>query len=131
MMNNARPHARRLGLLVVACTALAACASDQTTNPEGTPPANQVWVQDNRFVPDSIAINDGESVTFVWKGVNLHSIVFDDHAISSITPRVSGEVAVTSPSTGTYTYYCSIHGRSIMSGKVVVQPVAPTGGPGD
>ena len=131
MMNNARPHVRRLGLLAVACTALAACSSDQTTNPGGTPPANQVWVQDNRFVPDSIAINDGESVTFVWKGVNLHSIVFDDRTIPSITPRVSGEVDVTFPSTGTYTYYCSIHGRSIMSGKVVVQAVAPTGGPGN
>jgi plastocyanin len=131
MTNNPRAHSRRLAMLAVACIAIAGCTSDQTTSPEGTPPPGQVWVQDNRYVPASITINGGEKVTFVWQGANPHSVTFDDPNISSIPPRLDGEVEVAfPPGGGTYTYYCSIHGRAVMSGEVIVQPANPTGGPG-
>jgi plastocyanin len=118
-----------LGLLT--CAALVTCSSDPS-NPDDTPTLpNHVNVLDNRYVPSSITIKAGESVTFEWKGFNIHTVTFDNAMLPSSRQQSSGEFTVTFPNPGTFTYYCAVYGRFVMSGEVVVMPAEIDPGPTD
>lgn len=80
-----------------------------------------VTVGNNFFQPDSVSIPVGGTVTWSWApGSVTHTVTFDDGAPGS-DPRSSGTFSRTFTAAGTYTYFCSIHGRAVMSGQVVVQ----------
>jgi plastocyanin len=49
-----------------------------------------------------------------------HSVTFDDGGPSA-TVKSDGSFSRTFASVGSYTYYCSAHGRTAMSGSVTVQ----------
>jgi plastocyanin len=118
-------RARRVGLELLACAALVTCAGGPAT-PDYPTLVNHVNVVDNRYLPDSITINAGETVTFDWKGFNSHTVTFDAAFLPTSPEQTTGEFEVTFPGGGTFTYYCKVHGRFVMSGKVVVMPGGPT-----
>ena len=108
------------GVLVVALAALA--CSDSTAPPDdddGGVDAD-VSVQDNRFVPPEASAAVGESVTWRWDGVNPHNVTFDDPAVGNSATQTSGTFSRTFAEAGEFTYFCTVHGRSVMSGSVVV-----------
>ncbi|MGH9204809.1 MAG: cupredoxin domain-containing protein [Vicinamibacterales bacterium] len=80
-------------------------------------------VDDNFFNPSAVTLRregSGATVTWTWRGANLHNVVFDNAGPASATQQ-SGSFAATFSASGTFTYICTIHGRSVMSGTVVVQ----------
>jgi plastocyanin len=92
--------------------------------------SNTVTVGNNYFSPTSLSVPVNTVVTWSWiQGSAEHNIVFDDNAPGS-GPQSTGTFQRTFGAAGTYTYYCSIHGRSVMSGAVVVATGTSTGGTG-
>lgn len=80
-----------------------------------------VVIFDNGYSPNATLVSPGGSVTWVWTGGNAHSVVFDNTDLSASSVQVTGTFRQNFPRAGIYSYYCSVHGRSVMSGTVTVQ----------
>ena len=98
--------------------ALFAAACGSPTVPTET---NQVTVVDNSFNPTENQIGPGQTVTWTWNGTNPHNVTFDDMALTSSATQTDGTFAQTFDVGGEYTYFCTVHGRAVMSGRVVVE----------
>ena len=130
---------RRLESLIalLAMSTLVACGggSSGTTAPPPTPPGGggsntSVTVGNNFFQPATATVPAGSTVAWTWNSCandvygntqcTPHSVTFDDGGPSSQV-QSSGTFSRTFNAGGTYTYYCTVHGRNVMSGSVVVQ----------
>lgn len=80
--------------------------------------SDAIDVNDNSYSPSATTVATGTTVTWTWKGVNRHSVTFDDGATSAT--QTSGTYQRTFASAGTYRYHCLVHGNA-MSGSVKVQ----------
>lgn len=89
--------------------------------PGGTASGNQVSIGNDFYSPKTITVSTGTAVTWTWNSDGVaHTVTFDDGAQGS-GARSSGTFARTFTAAGTYTYYCQIHGRAVMSGSITVQ----------
>jgi plastocyanin len=92
--------------------------------------ANTVTVGDNYFSPVSLSVPVNTTVTWSWvSGSSQHNVTFDDNSPPS-GPLSSGTFTRTFGGAGTFTYYCSIHGRAIMHGSVTVAAAGTSSGGG-
>ena len=88
--------------------------------------SNAVSVKDDFFNPANITIARGTAVTWTWRGSNSHSVTSgmpsDANAGSLFDhgPVNSGAFQFTFNNTGTFNYFCRVHG-SAMTGTVTVQ----------
>jgi plastocyanin len=112
----------RVVLAAVALAALAACnAPEPSASPE---PADldpmtdypTVVVSDMSFSSDTLTVEAGTTVTWVFEDVMPHNVVGDDFA-SEIMETGSFTHTFTDP--GTYPYVCTLH--PTMEGRVVVE----------
>lgn len=108
--------------------ALAAC-SDYTGPGEpdpGTPPSAtaSVSVQDDQFVRSAVSVLVGGTVTWTWRGGNLHNVTFSGDGTASAT-QTAGTFNRVFATAGTFRYNCTVHGQA-MSGTITV--VAQTAG---
>src|SRR5260370_41287266 len=73
----------------------------------------------NAFVPSTVSIHAGDSVTWNWV-TGTHSIVSDDAppAFAASPVQSAGQFTVQFMSAGTFKYHCGIHGTR-MTGTVV------------
>jgi plastocyanin len=106
---------RRLILLL----ALVACGDD-SSGPTGPVDTRDVLVLDNAFEPPAIRIAQGDTVTWTWAGIEPHTVTFDDPDLLGSAILTGGTHQVGFDSPGTFTYFCSVHGREVMSGSVEV-----------
>jgi len=77
------------------------------------------------FEPETMDVKVNEAV--VWKNTDTtkHTVTADpDQVVSFKSPTMAtdAEFVQTFAEAGTYTYYCSIHGREKMSGTITVSP---------
>lgn len=123
--------------------AILACSSDDNgsagpsappNNPGTEPPGNPgtggtpgasatVSVGDDFFSPSAVTVQRSSgtaTVRWTWAGYNLHSVVFDVGGPSA-PPQSSGTFEREFTTAGQFTYFCTVHGRSVMSGTVTVQ----------
>jgi plastocyanin len=78
-------------------------------------------VQDNQFVASQVRIVAGGTVTWTWRGGNLHNVTFTGGGPASTT-QTGGTYQRTFATAGSFAYTCTVHGQS-MSGRVtVVEP---------
>jgi plastocyanin len=120
----------------LALLSLVACGggggSDTTAGPSpgtgGTP--TMVTVGNNFYQPAQITVAIGTTVTWQWAaGDTLHSVTFDDGPTSQV--QSSGTFQRAFGTAGTFTYFCQVHGRAVMSGSVTVgSGMGGTGGSG-
>ena len=110
------PRMIRLALTLLLGASFAACGSDDSSGP-GTATVN---VGDDFFDPSSRTVSAGTTVQWTWMGGNPHNVTFDDGVGNSVT-QTSGTHSRLLNQTGTFTYICTIHGRAVMSGEIVVQ----------
>ncbi len=89
-------------------------------SPPPLPGASEVNVADNNFSPASLTASVGTTVQWTWVGANSHNVTFDDGVENSFT-QTSGTHMRQFTAAGSFTYICTIHGRAVMSGEVVVQ----------
>lgn len=104
-----------LGLIV----ALSSCNDATQPTPEAVATA-EVRVVDNSFAPAANRVDIDESVTWTWSGSNPHNVTFDGQSIGNSDTQTAGTFSKSFATSGEYTYYCTVHGRSVMSGSVVV-----------
>ena len=81
-----------------------------------------VSVNDNFYTPADVTIEAGDSVQWTWNGVNPHSVTLDPP--DGRDSGVHGNAFVYKlkfTNRGTFTYFCTFHGRLIMNGSVTVQ----------
>ncbi len=111
---------------VVVIVVLGACGGDDAQQqptgpgPSGPTATTSVNIIDNGFSPSSNSATAGQSVTWSWTGNNPHNVTFDDPAIGNSSTKTSGGFTRSFPTAGSFTYFCTVHGRSIMSGTVTV-----------
>src|SRR6266571_6407729 len=109
-------------LVMLLVAGVAAC--DSTTTPVqgisdggggggGTTTTAAVTIGDNFFQPVQDTVGVGGTVTWTWTGVNQHQVTFDDGATGS-DALTTGTFSRTFNATGTFTYFCAVHGRVVM-----------------
>lgn len=126
--------------VVLAVVGLTSCGSSGGTEPAplggggsgggGGGTGVTVTVSNNDYSPEQVAVARGTTVTWRWDSCTgdgyggqvcaSHSVTFDDGGPSA-APKSDGTFARTFANAGTFTYYCTAHGRTAMSGSVVVQ----------
>ena len=120
-------------LMPLAFVALIGCSGDDSPTgteeppdePDPTPPpaSTTVSVQDNVFSPGNAVVRRSSGsarVTWQWYGVESHSVTFDAGGPDSPV-QTTGTFERTFSSAGSFSYYCTVHGRTVMSGTVTVQ----------
>jgi plastocyanin len=92
-----------------------------TPTPTPTQVANEVDARDNFFVPASITVPVGTTVTWTNIGLELHTVTSDTSGIFNrgIGPGQSFSFTFTEP--GTYNYHCIPHEADDMVGEVIVE----------
>lgn len=107
--------------------AIVGCSKKSKNNNPVSPPSgtDQVIMQNISYIPQSLTVNKGATVTWINKDPF-------DHTVTSGTPGNpsglfdSGDIApngtfsYTFDSTGTYLYYCKIH-LDKMTGTIIVK----------
>ena len=91
----------------------------------GTPvPAPQgpdaVGITNFAFVPATVTVKAGSTVTWTNKDEDPHTVVADGGAFRSEALGSGGTYSFTFPTAGTFDYVCSVH--PFMRGNVVVTP---------
>jgi plastocyanin len=133
-------RARFVACVALMAAGLAACGGSGATAPPpnnnnnnpggGNPATSSVTVGNNSYTPSSVSVGRGGTVTWQWDACAndgyggqqcvLHSVTFDDGGPSA-SLRGEGSFQRAFAAAGSYTYYCTAHGRAAMSGSVTVQ----------
>jgi len=83
------------------------------------PMAASVDASNFKFVPDSVEIAKGATVTWMNKDSAMHTIVADDGSFSSSYLTAGQTYSYTFTKAGTYIYHCGIH--KTMAGTIIVK----------
>ena len=98
------------------------CTSNCTggTTPS-TPGAttNAIDVKDNSFEPAATTVNVGTTVTWTWRGFQIHNVTFSQSSLGASADQAAGTHQVPFPTAGTFSYSCTIHAG--MSGSITVK----------
>jgi plastocyanin len=91
-----------------------------TTTPGGSsgPGANEVFIQGMAFVPATISVAAGTTVTWTNKDGIAHTVTSTTNAFNSGSLGSGKSFSFTFTTAGSYPYYCSIH--PTMMGTVTV-----------
>lgn len=90
-----------------------------TSGGSGGPGANEVFIQGMAFVPATISVAAGTTVTWTNKDAIAHTVTSATGLFNSGTVNPGKSFTFTFPTAGSYSYYCSIHPS--MLGTVKVQ----------
>jgi plastocyanin len=94
-------------------------STNPNDNPGNTAPgANEVWMKDKEFVPSSITVTSGTTVTWINKDPIMHDVTSDSDLFGSGSMQANATFSFKFTTAGTYTYHCTIH--PTMTGKVIV-----------
>ena len=78
--------------------------------------SHTVVLKHNQYLPGTVSVRRGDSVTWVWQDGNaLHNVIA--HSFQSRTMK-HGTFSVRFTRSGTYSYKCTVHPH--MTGKVIV-----------
>ena len=112
-------------------TKAASAKADEKKQQDQKEPAAQasasatVTISDFKFTPDTVTVNEGDSVTFNNDGPTVHTATADDGSFDTGSLRKGESGSATFTQAGTITYFCQPH--PFMKGKVVVQAASSSG----
>ena len=99
----------------------AACIVTAATVPAFAATKTVSLTVDNKFVPGSLTVAEGDTVNFKWEG-GFHDVSFSDGQSSGSPVADTGvNYSRTFTAAGTYTYVCTVHQSVGMTGKITVQ----------
>lgn len=87
-----------------------------------------VTISDFKFTPDTVTVNEGDTVTWTNDGPTVHTATAEDGSFDTGTLRKGDSGSATFTSAGTINYICSPH--PYMKGKVIVQAASADSGSG-
>ncbi len=107
-------------------------AEEKKQPPEKEPVAKaaasaSVTISDYKFTPDTVTVNEGDTVTWTNEDPVAHTATADDGSFDTGTLRKGESGSATFTQAGTISYFCQPH--PYMKGKVIVQ--AADAGSGD
>lgn len=114
---------RSLGMAAIAVVAVAGCAAPSASAPGSAPPAvsgTAVSIDDFAFVPATLAVRRGDTVTWTNHDAEPHTVAANDGSFRSSAMGADGTYSFTFATPGTFDYVCTIH--PFMHGTVVVSP---------
>lgn len=98
----------------------------KTTTGNGSPGANEVYIQGMAFSPSTLTITTGTTVTWTNKDAATHTVTSDTPLFDSGNVAANGTYSYTFNNAGTFAYHCNIH--PTMKATIVVNAyVAPSG----
>lgn len=104
-------------LALLAAAAITACEEEPPDpTPESAVAGTEVDVVDNRFEPEVLSVEPGDTVTWTWQGQNPHDVVGD---VFGSDIQTTGTFTHTFEDPGEYDYVCTIHRG--MVGVIVVE----------
>ena len=113
-------------VLALAALGLAACSSNKSATPPATSSStaaasgNTVQATSSlTFTPVSLSIKKGDTVTWNNSSGIAHNVTFENGAAFNQSLNDGTQINRTFTTTGTFNYFCSIHGKS-MHGTIVV-----------
>lgn len=114
-----------LGLFTLAAGCKSNDYGTNTGGGGGTPPANQVNLQNTAYSPASKTISKGTTIKWVNKDSYPHTVTSGtpgnpDGTFDSGNMGGGASFSYTFSTSGTFKYYCRIHG-ALMTGTIVVQ----------
>jgi len=80
-----------------------------TTGGAGGPGANEVFIQGMAFVPATISVAAGTTITWTNKDAIAHTVTSGTNLFDSGSLASGKSFTFTFATAGTYPYYCSIH----------------------
>jgi plastocyanin len=80
-----------------------------------------IIIFDNGYNPSTVTVAPGGTVTWVWTGNNAHGVSFDDASIAASPIQSVGSFTVRFPRAGLFSFFCTVHGRTVESGTVTVK----------
>jgi plastocyanin len=89
----------------------------------GEPRVIEVEASNYQFTPDSISVKIGEKIIFeAYTTDSTHTFTIDalDVHIPLQSGTAAGATQFVATQTGTFVFYCGIHGRAAMSGTLTV-----------
>jgi plastocyanin len=127
-----------LAFLALAAIVSVGCFNESTLDPTGTTGTSTggggggggdgsgsdaaVTIFDNGYNPTSVTVPVGGSVTWTWTGNNAHAVAFDDTTIAPSPVQTRGTFRQRFTRAGTFSFFCSVHGRTVEAGTVTVTP---------
>ena len=89
-----------------------------------------VSMHNTSFDPNKITISEGDTIKWTNNDLVTHTVHSDEVAelnSADLGPTATYTFTFGPHTAGTYNYYCTIHGKNVMSGQIVVQgPVTTT-----
>lgn len=107
--------------------------SSQNLSAQSTNTGNQsnhvaVSISNFAFMPQNITINPGMTVTWTNNDSVTHTVTADNGMFNSGNLAPGQSFSFTFPSTGTFTYHCSIHPSMTGTVTVLAVPLPSSGG---
>jgi amicyanin len=109
---------RTIPFILLALVLLASAAHSAQRERDKKPEKNTVTIKDLAYDPPTIKIKKGESVTWVNKDQNDHTVDEKNGVFHSRNIKPGKSYSYTFDKAGTYDYGCTLHPR--MKGRVVV-----------
>ena len=113
-------------IFIVIVLGLAACSSNKASTPpaasSSTPAASGNTVQatsSNTFTPVSLSVKKGDTVTWNNSSGVAHNVTFQSGPSFNQALNDGSQIRRTFSATGTFNYFCAIHGPT-MHGTIVV-----------
>ncbi len=88
-----------------------------------SPSTLTVMMKDDAYSPTRLEISAGQTVTFVNRDDDAHTVTSTNGWFDSKGLDTNGVWRHTFTKPGTYTYFCELH--PFMKGTIIVQPVKP------
>ncbi|MFO7935946.1 MAG: cupredoxin domain-containing protein [Bacteroidales bacterium] len=108
---------RILILILITTLLIMGCEENGTNGNDDGPAANEVWMQNIAFVPETLTVAAGTTVSWINKDDVLHNVTAE--GFTSSTNLGEGETySYTFDQAGTFDYECTLHPG--MEGTIVV-----------
>ncbi len=91
---------------------------NKSTDSQGTPGTNEVWIQGMAFNPSAITVTAGTTITWTNKDGFAHTVTSNTGLFDSGTINSNGTYSHLFATAGTFPYHCTIHPS--MTASVVV-----------
>ena len=95
-------------------------SSTAPANPPGSPPANEVWIQNMAFNPASITVSINTTINWTNKDATAHTVTSTTGLFDSGSMGGGTTYSHLFNAAGSYPYKCTFHPG--MTGTVTVQP---------
>jgi plastocyanin len=109
-------------VLALACM-LNACSKDKDENTPVTPntPTTTIDILTMSYSPSPKTVTKGTIITWRNTDTGPHTATANDGTFDTGTIAAGGSTTYTANTTGTFPYYCIIHGQ-MMTGTLIVNP---------